>query len=622
MRKRVAEAEAKVEEFRAKTNLFIGTNGTTLSSQTLGESNRDLAAARSQKADLEVEGASSSATCSSAAAPLEFSDMINSELIRRLNEQRVTLARAARRAVVHAARQPSAHQGAEGADRRRSTARSATRRSGSRVRSRTMRASPARGSSRFRRQPRPAQAAGGVHQRAGRQLRALEREAKAQRDLLESYLAKYREATARDSLGAVPSDARIISRAAVSNTPYFPKKLPIVLIATLATLFISAGFITTGELLAGNVYRRRRPVEPSWRRTPSSRSRADGGRSGSSRPRAGREAALAAGIVAQAEAGATRQRPRHRPCAAWCLPPHCSGRTTASPIADLAPGAARGGRGRQADRRHRRGAGHRHHADGGRAGARARRACARRPGRPRARAAEPCGRSRTDPRMPGIADLVRGTASFGQIITRDRYLARAGDPGRPRRGGCGRDRHRLRAAERSRSMRCRAPTTMSSSMPARRRMRSADAIARLAPCARAGRERPCGEQGGRGARPTRERRLQRHRGVHRRGARARCREHRASPPDRGGSYRGRIEEGRSAHRDGGAVFHRRPPSAASAARRRRRDPDAASRAPAARATRSSRTGCSKSRRSSSKTCSPAAARATSTSSRSTRCTGG
>src|SRR5262245_58058335 len=53
LRKQVAEAEAKVEEFRAKTNLMVGTNGTTLSSQTLGESNRDLAAARSQKAELE-----------------------------------------------------------------------------------------------------------------------------------------------------------------------------------------------------------------------------------------------------------------------------------------------------------------------------------------------------------------------------------------------------------------------------------------------------------------------------------------------------------------------------------------------------------------------------------------
>ena len=118
------------------------------------------------------------------------------------------------------------------------------------------------------------------------QLRALEREAKAQRDLLESYLAKYREATARDSLGAVPADARIISRALVSNTPYFPKKLPIVLIATLATLFISAGFITTGELLAGNVYRAER--------------RADRARDGGARRGAGREPVEPAAPVAPA----------------------------------------------------------------------------------------------------------------------------------------------------------------------------------------------------------------------------------------------------------------------------------------------------------------------------------
>src|SRR6185436_9114430 len=76
----------------------------------------------------------------------------------------------------------------------------------------------------------------------------------AQRDLLESYLAKYREASARDSLGAVPGEVRIISRAAVSNTPYFPKKLPIVLITAFATLFICAGLVTTGELMSGRAY--------------------------------------------------------------------------------------------------------------------------------------------------------------------------------------------------------------------------------------------------------------------------------------------------------------------------------------------------------------------------------
>ena len=81
------------------------------------------------------------------------------------------------------------------------------------------------------------------------QLRALEREAKAQRDLLESYLAKYREANTRENIEGAPTDGRIISRATVSNMPAYPKKLPIVLIATLATLLLTSGAIVTGELL-------------------------------------------------------------------------------------------------------------------------------------------------------------------------------------------------------------------------------------------------------------------------------------------------------------------------------------------------------------------------------------
>src|SRR5882757_2207206 len=73
--------------------------------------------------------------------------------------------------------------------------------------------------------------------------------AKAQRDLLESYLAKYREATTRENIDTGPADGRIISRGTVSNIPAYPKKLPIVLIATLATLLLSTGLIATGELL-------------------------------------------------------------------------------------------------------------------------------------------------------------------------------------------------------------------------------------------------------------------------------------------------------------------------------------------------------------------------------------
>jgi len=80
-------------------------------------------------------------------------------------------------------------------------------------------------------------------------LRALEMDAKSQRDLLESYLAKYREAMARDTIDSAPADARVISRAMVSNVPSYPKKLPTVVIATLITLVLTAGFAVTKELL-------------------------------------------------------------------------------------------------------------------------------------------------------------------------------------------------------------------------------------------------------------------------------------------------------------------------------------------------------------------------------------
>ena len=50
----------------------------------------------------------------------------------------------------------------------------------------------------------------------------------------------------------------------------------------------------------------------------------------------------------------------------------------------------------------------------------------------------------TDPRAPGIADLVRGTASFGQIITRDRAS-------RVQIVGAGRRRHGCRGGHRRRS---------------------------------------------------------------------------------------------------------------------------------------------------------------------------
>src|SRR5439155_25081629 len=53
LRKKVSDAEAKVEDFRSKSSLFVGTNNTTLSNQQMGEVNTQLNNPRPKRADAE-----------------------------------------------------------------------------------------------------------------------------------------------------------------------------------------------------------------------------------------------------------------------------------------------------------------------------------------------------------------------------------------------------------------------------------------------------------------------------------------------------------------------------------------------------------------------------------------
>jgi tyrosine-protein kinase Etk/Wzc len=247
LRTKVSDAEARVEDFRSRSNLFIGTNNTTLSNQQMGELNTQLNNARALKSDAEAKARLIREMLQSG-KPIEASEILNSELMRRLFEQRVTLrAQLAEQSSTLLNNHPRikelkaqlADLDGQIRDEAGKISRSLdndARIAGGRVDSL---------SASLDQLKKQASSTNGQDV----QLRALEREAKAQRDLLESYLAKYREANTRENIDAAPSDGRIISRAIVSNTPAYPKKLPIVLIATLATLLLSSGLIVTGELL-------------------------------------------------------------------------------------------------------------------------------------------------------------------------------------------------------------------------------------------------------------------------------------------------------------------------------------------------------------------------------------
>src|SRR3954469_6786343 len=247
LRKKVSEAESRGEDFRSKSSLFVGTNNTTLSNQQMGELNTQLNNARALKSDAESKARLIREMLQSG-KPIEASDVLNSELTRRLSEQRVTLrAQLAEQSSTLLDGHPRIKElKAQLADLDRQLREEASKISRSLDNDARIAGARVEGlSASLEQLKKQATSTNGQDV----QLRALEREAKAQRDLLESYLAKYREANTRENIDTGPADGRIISRASVSNTPAYPKKLPIVLIATLATLLLSTGAIATGELL-------------------------------------------------------------------------------------------------------------------------------------------------------------------------------------------------------------------------------------------------------------------------------------------------------------------------------------------------------------------------------------
>ncbi len=262
LRKRVADAEARVEVFRGKNNLYVGSNNTTLSAQQLAEVNSQIVQARAQRSDAETK-AQMIREMLKTGKPIEASDIVNSELIRRLNEQRITLqAQLAEQSSTLLSQHPRIKElKAQIADLESQTRTEAAKLARSFENDAKMAAARAEAMTANLDQLKKQASALGADDV---QLRALEREARAQRDLLETFLARYRDVTSREEPGAVQPDARVLSQAVPAPTPYFPKKLPIILIAMLATMVTAATLIILAELMSSDmVGRASRPVEES-----------------------------------------------------------------------------------------------------------------------------------------------------------------------------------------------------------------------------------------------------------------------------------------------------------------------------------------------------------------------
>jgi uncharacterized protein involved in exopolysaccharide biosynthesis/Mrp family chromosome partitioning ATPase len=404
LRDKVSEAEGKVESFRAQSNLFVGSNNASLSGQQLTELSSQVSAARAQKADAEAR-ARLIRDALTAGQSLVSLDIANSELIRRLSEQRVTLrGQLAEQSSTLLPQHPRIKEmraqigdldqqiRTEGERLARSFENEAKVAG---VRLETLSASL---------DALKKQTASTGDQDV--QLRAFEREAKARRDLFESYLAKYREATARDAIAAAPADARIISRAAASNVPYFPKKIPIILIAALGALSLTTAFVVTGALLGAEPSRPMpQPVEsasvPDVAESTGSRRISDLPAAANvplapEQPSSPYQDGVITGLGVDGVAEALRQGGAR----AVAVVGHARNVGTTLTAIALARALARHGRIVLVDLAF---------------------------GSPNVHVIS------DEPDAPGIADLVHGTASFGDIITKDRgsrlHLVAAGRVG-------------------------------------------------------------------------------------------------------------------------------------------------------------------------------------------------
>ncbi|MDX8480988.1 exopolysaccharide transport family protein [Mesorhizobium sp. VK24D] len=254
LQNRVKEAEAKVAAYRGQSDLLMGGNNSVLATQQLSELSTELSRVRANRAAAEATADSVRKALQNGGTLDSVPEVLSSELIQRLLERQVEL----RTSIAdlsttlldnHPRIRALKSQLADLDGQIRNEAQKILK--GLATQAQTAKA-------------REDQLVQEVNQlkvasaRAGEQqvqLDALQRDANAQRQQLESYMASYREAASRADRNYLPVDARLLSKAQVPTEPYFPKVGPITGAAAAASLLLMAIGTLLKELFSGHAMR-------------------------------------------------------------------------------------------------------------------------------------------------------------------------------------------------------------------------------------------------------------------------------------------------------------------------------------------------------------------------------
>nr|WP_245426210.1 exopolysaccharide transport family protein [Phyllobacterium bourgognense] len=255
---RVKDAEAKVAAYRSSSDLLIGQNNAVLATQQLSELSTELSRVRANRAASEASAQSVRAALAKGAPVETLPAVMASPLIQRLRERQVQLNNdiadlSASLLSGHPRIRALRSQLADLNNQIRLEARKVLGSLEAEAETARLRESQLTSSLNELKE----QSAKAGEEEV--ELRALEREATAQRQLLESYLTRYREASSRTDRGYLPADARIFSRADRPIEPYFPKKIPMTIAAFVASLLLLSIITLLRALFSGQALR---PANP------------------------------------------------------------------------------------------------------------------------------------------------------------------------------------------------------------------------------------------------------------------------------------------------------------------------------------------------------------------------
>ncbi|MDX8515047.1 GumC family protein [Mesorhizobium captivum] len=254
LQNRVKEAEAEVAAYRGQSDLLMGGNNSVLATQQLSELSTELSRVRANRAAAEATADSVRKALQNGGTLDSVPEVLSSELIQRLLERQVEL------------RTNIADLSTTLLDNhpRIRALKSQLADLGGQIRNEAQKILKGLTTQAQTAKAREDQLVEEVNQlkaasaRAGEQqvqLDALQRDANAQRQQLESYMASYREAASRADRNYLPVDARLLSKVQVPTEPYFPKIGPITGAAAAASLLLMAIGTLLKELFSGRAMR-------------------------------------------------------------------------------------------------------------------------------------------------------------------------------------------------------------------------------------------------------------------------------------------------------------------------------------------------------------------------------